>query len=117
MSYDKNNIFAKILRGEVPCNKVFENEYAFAFYDIAPVAPVHVLVLPKGEFRNFEEFTRKAAPEFIAGYFTSIRTIAVQLSVQDAFRMITNVGENAGQSVFHFHCHIIAGKPLGGLIP
>ncbi len=116
-TYDSNNIFAKILRGEIPCNKVFENDYALAFHDIAPVAPVHVLVLPKGAYVHVEDFIGNAPVELIAGYFAAIRTVVHQLGVAENFRLITNNGEGAGQTVFHFHSHIIAGKKLGALLP
>lgn len=117
MTYDTTNIFAKILRGEIPSKKIFEDDFAFAFHDIAPNAPVHVLVIPKGDFVSFDDFIGTASPELQRGYFAAIRSITRQLGVQDAYRLITNNGGKAGQSVFHFHMHILAGKPLGGLLP
>ena len=118
MIYDSNNIFAKIIRGEVPCKKVYEDDFAFAFHDIKPEAPVHVLVLPKGEFVSFDDFAQKASPQQMQGFFAAIQKIAVQLGVvESGYRLITNHGVDASQSVFHFHVHILAGKPLGRLLP
>ena len=118
MQYDPQNIFAKIIRGEIPCNKVYEDEFAFAFHDIKPEAPKHVLVLPKGEFVSFDDFAQKASAEQQAGFFRAIQKIAAQLGVtQSGYRLITNHGADAAQTVLHFHVHILAGKPLGGLLP
>ncbi|MDX2074185.1 MAG: histidine triad nucleotide-binding protein [Alphaproteobacteria bacterium] len=117
MTYDPNNIFAKIIRGEIPCNKVYEDEFAFAFHDIKPEAPVHVLVLPKGEFVSFDDFARNASPALSQGFFAAIQKIAVKLGVlESGYRLITNHGADASQSVFHFHVHILAGKQMGGLL-
>ena len=116
MAYDANNIFAKILRGEIPCNKVYEDVFAFAFHDIAPAAPTHILVIPKGEYRNFAEFSTQAAPEMLQGFFVSIAKIAAQENMRD-YRLISNNGEGAGQTVHHFHMHILAGVPMHGLLP
>lgn len=116
MSYDKQNVFAKILRGEIPSKKVFENDVAYAFHDIAPNAPVHVLVIPKGEYEHYDAFLATASDVEIAGFFKAVRTVAEQLGVKDAFRLITNNGTKVGQSVPHFHVHILAGKRLGALI-
>ena len=118
MTYDKSNIFAKIIRGDIPCNKVYEDDVAFAFHDIKPEAPTHVLVLPKGEFISFDDFVRGAPPSFVSGFFASIQKVAAQLGVvESGYRLITNHGADAAQSVFHFHVHILAGKPLGHLLP
>ena len=113
MDYDKNNIFAKIIRGEIPCKKVFENDICIAFHDIAPAAPVHVLVVPKGEFVSFNDFTEKAKPEFISNFFKSVRQIANELGLQEGgYRVLFNHGKFASQTVFHFHVHILGGGPL-----
>ncbi len=118
MTYDTQNIFAKIIRGEIPCNKVYEDEFAFAFNDIKPEAPVHVLVLPKGEFISFDDFVQSAPPALFQGFFAAVQKIAVRLGlVESGYRLITNHGADASQSVFHFHVHILAGKSLGGLVP
>jgi histidine triad (HIT) family protein len=116
MSYDSHNVFARILRGEIPCKKLYEDDYALAFHDIAPSAPVHVLVIPKAPYRDYMDFVTHAAPEMLQGYFAAIRTVAVQLGVGENFRLITNNGAGAGQSVFHFHMHLLAGKPMGALV-
>lgn len=117
MAYDKNNIFAKILRGEVPTKKLYEDEFALAFPDVTPQAPVHILVIPKGDYISYEDFLAQASDAQIAGFFRAVRTVVEQAGVVDAFRLITNNGKKAGQSVHHFHVHILAGKPLGGLLP
>ncbi len=118
MPYDTNNIFAKIIRGEIPCDKVYEDETTFAFRDIAPAAPTHVLVLPKGEYVSFDDFTRHATPEQIAAFFTAIQKVTAQLGViESGYRLIGNHGPDASQSVPHFHVHILAGRALGALLP
>lgn len=116
MAYDSNNIFAKILRGEIPCKKVYEDVWAFAFHDVAPVAPVHVLVIPKGEYESFADFTAKAGAKVVGQFFESVQIVAQGLGLKD-FRIITNNGASAGQSVFHFHVHILAGREFGALLP
>ncbi len=116
MVYDSNNIFAKFIRGEIPCKKIFENDSCIAFHDIAPAAPVHVLVVPKGEFTSFNDFTEKAEPEFISDFFKSVREIANNLNLAEGgYRVLFNHGRNASQSVFHFHVHILGGGPLHAL--
>lgn len=116
-TYDKNNVFAKILRGEIPCTKLFEDGFALAFEDIAPQAPVHVLVIPKGEYMSFDDFARKASPETIQGFFMAVQKVAKQLKLPDGgYRIITNHGKNGGQEVFHFHVHILGGNALGKLV-
>ncbi len=118
MAYDPANIFARILRGEVPCRKVYEDDVALAFYDIAPAAPVHVLVLPKGEYISFDDFTERAAPATVAAFFASVRAVARGEGLSETgYRLISNHGADASQSVPHFHVHILGGKPLGGLLP
>jgi histidine triad (HIT) family protein len=116
MAYDRDNIFAKILRGDIPCKKVYEDVFAFAFHDIAPAAPVHVLVIPKGEYESFSDFASKAGPKAVGQFFESVQIVVQQLGLKD-FRIITNNGASAGQTVFHFHVHILAGKPMSALLP
>jgi len=117
MTYDTNNIFAKIIRGEIPCDKIYEDENTFAFHDISKAAPVHVLVVPKGEYVSFDDFSQNANESQIASFFKSIRKIAAQLGVdKTGYRLITNHGSDASQTVPHFHVHILGGKPLGGLL-
>jgi histidine triad (HIT) family protein len=117
MNYDKNNIFAKIIRGEIPANKVYEDEKVLAFHDISRAAPTHVLVIPKGEFVNFSDFTSKASAEEISNFFKKVSEIAKLLKAEESgFRLISNIGSNAHQTVPHFHVHILAGKKLGALL-
>jgi len=117
MSYDQNNIFAKIIRGEVPSKKVFEDEKILAFHDISQAAPVHVLVVPKGEYKNFSDFVAKAGSEEIANFFKKVSEIAKLLEAdKSGFRLISNIGSDAHQTVPHFHIHILAGKKMGPLL-
>ena len=117
MNYDANNIFAKIIKGEIPSNKVFEDENVLAFHDISKAAPVHVLVIPKGNFINFSDFVSKASPEIVDDFFKKVAQIATMLDLdQSGYRLISNIGADASQSVAHFHVHILGKKKLGGLI-
>ena len=117
MQYDQNNIFAKIIRGDIPAKKVFEDDNVLALYDISQAAPTHVLVIPKGEYVNFSDFVNKATAEKVSGFFQKVSVITKELKVDDSgFRLITNTGANAHQTVEHFHVHILAGKKLGPLI-
>jgi len=115
--YDSGNIFAKILRREIPTEFLYEDDYAVAFRDIHPNAPTHVLVLPKGDYLDYEDFTGRATDDEIAGFFRAVRRTARTLGVEASFRLITNNGAGAGQSVFHFHMHILAGKKRHALLP
>jgi diadenosine tetraphosphate (Ap4A) HIT family hydrolase len=118
MAYDKNNIFAKIIRGEIPGKKLFEDEQVLAIADITPAAPVHVLIMPKGEYVSFDDFTRNASPLAVAHYFKTVTDVARKLNVeQGGYRLIANHGADASQSVPHFHMHLIGGRALGGLLP
>ena len=117
MSYDKNNIFAKIIRGEIPAKKVFEDEKILAFYDISPAAPIHVLVVPKGEYKNFSDFVAQDNAQEIVYFFAKVAEIAKALEAdKSGFRLITNTGFDANQTVPHFHVHILAGKKMGSLL-
>ncbi|MCP5407182.1 MAG: histidine triad nucleotide-binding protein [Chromatiaceae bacterium] len=117
MSYDRNNIFARILRGEIPCNKVYEDEHALAFHDIAPQAPVHLLVIPKGEYVSFDDFSRDAPAEAVAGFYRASQKAAEQLGLQQGgYRILANTGADAHQEVMHYHLHIFAGCDLGSMI-
>ncbi len=116
--YDDNNIFARILRGEIPCRKVFEDEWAFAFHDISPQAPVHVLVVPRGKYCSFADFSTTASPEEIAGFTRALGRVAREMGLEAAgYRIIANMGEHSGQEVPHYHAHILAGRPLGRMLP
>jgi diadenosine tetraphosphate (Ap4A) HIT family hydrolase len=115
--YDDQNIFAKILRGEIPCRKVFENEFAFAFHDIAPQAPTHVLIVPKGPYCSFADFSEKASDAEIAGFMRAVGKIAHELGLEaSGYRLLANMGQHSGQEVPHFHVHLFAGRPLGRMI-
>ncbi len=117
MSYNSNNIFAKIIRGEIPASKVYEDDKVLAFHDISKAAPVHVLVIPKGEYVDFIDFNTKAGAEEVAYFFAKVSEIAKMLKVdQSGFRLIANYGANAHQTVPHFHMHILAGRKLGPLL-
>jgi diadenosine tetraphosphate (Ap4A) HIT family hydrolase len=117
MTYNASNIFAKIIRGEIPSKKVFEDDAVLAIHDIAAAAPVHVLVMPKGEYISFDDFCAKAGGETISRFFKSIQMIAQSLGLpKNGYRLITNHGADASQSVAHFHVHILGGRPLGGLL-
>jgi len=108
-AYDRTNVFARILRGEAPCSKVYEDEYAFAFKDIYPKARVHVLVVPKGEYVSLADFSQSASADMIAGFWRAVTKVAEQLGVADGYRIGSNVGPGGGQIVFHFHVHILSG--------
>ena len=117
MAYDRNNVFAKILRGEIPCKKAYEDEHALAFHDIAPQAPVHVLVIPKGEYVSFDDFSAKASPEAAAGFYRAVRKVAAALGLgEKGYRVLSNVGPDAHQEVMHYHLHVFAGCDLGRMI-
>lgn len=117
MDYDKENIFAKILRGEIPCDKVFEDDTSLAFRDINPQAPTHVLVIPKGPYQHMEDFSENATDAEIEGFFRAIGKVARELgAVEGGYRFLSNNGPDAHQEVAHFHVHIFAGRDLGGMI-
>lgn len=107
--YDKNNVFAKILRGEIPSNKVYEDDKILAFNDVAPKAPVHILVIPKKECICFDDFVKKSTDEEIAYFFKTVQKIANSQNVS-SYRIVANCGEEAGQIVFHYHLHILGYK-------
>ena len=115
--YDANNVFARILRGELPCNKVYEDEWALAFHDIAPQAPVHILVIPKGEYVSWDDFSAKASAEEIAGFVRAVGKVARDSGlVEPGYRLLANAGLNSGQEVPHLHVHIFGGRPLGPML-
>lgn len=116
-AYDDSNLFARILRGEIPCSKVHETEHALAFRDINPQAPVHVLVIPKGPYVSWDDFAATAPPAAQAGYVAAIGETAKILGVDaTGYRLITNHGEDAHQEVMHLHVHILAGGRLGPMV-
>jgi len=115
--YDPENIFANILRGEIPCNKVYEDEWALAFHDIAPQAPVHILIVPKGAYVSWDDFSASAPAEEIAGFVRAVGRVARENGlVAPGYRLLANVGADGGQEVPHFHVHLFGGAPLGRMI-
>ena len=115
--YDDTNIFARILRGELPCAKVYEDEHVLAFNDIRPLAPVHVLVIPKGAYVSWDDFSERAEAEEIAAFVRAVGRIARdQGLVAPGYRLLANVGVNGGQEVPHLHVHIFGGGPLGPML-
>lgn len=116
--YDPSNIFARILRGEVPCRKVHEDEWALAFHDINPQAPVHVLVVPKGQYVSLADFSASASDAEIAGFWRAVGKVARALSLEvSGYRVLTNMGVHGHQEVPHFHVHIFGGRNLGRMLP
>ena len=114
--YDENNIFAKILRKEIPCDKVYEDEFSLFFNDISPQAKVHVLGIPKFPCTTFSDFLKNADDQNISSFFKSIQLVISKLDIEEnGYRLITNSGENGGQEVPHFHIHILAGEKIGSL--
>jgi histidine triad (HIT) family protein len=117
MAYDNDNVFAKILRGELPCTKVYEDEHVLAFQDIAPQAPTHVLVIPKGAYVSWDDFSRDASDAEIAGFVRAAGKIARDLGLAEpGYRVLSNTGADGGQIVPHLHLHIFGGRPLGRMI-
>ena len=117
MAYDESNIFAKILRGEIPCAKVYEDDHVLAFRDINPQTPTHVLVIPKGAYVSFDDFSQDAPAEEIAAFVRATGRIARELgAVEPGYRILANNGDDAHQEVPHFHLHLFAGKDLGRMI-
>lgn len=115
--YDDTNIFARILRGELPCSKVYEDEHVLAFNDINPLAPTHVLVIPKGRYVSWDDFSEKGSDGEIAAFVRAVGLIAREAGlVEDGYRLLANVGMNSGQEVPHLHAHIFAGRPLGPML-
>ena len=117
MIYDDSNIFARILRGEIPARKIYEDEYVLAFHDAFPKAPVHALVIPKGKYLNIDEFNAKASDAEILALYRAIPKVVKELGLEEkGFRTIANTGINGGQEVPHFHIHIVGGKVIGPMI-
>jgi diadenosine tetraphosphate (Ap4A) HIT family hydrolase len=115
--YDDGNVFAKILRGEIPCKKVFEDAWALAFHDIAPLAPVHVLVIPKARFVSLADFSARASEAEIAGFWRAVGAVARDLGLEaPGYRILANVGAHGGQEVPHFHVHLFGGRALGRML-
>ena len=117
MSYDESNIFAKIIRGEIPCDKVYEDDHVLAFRDINPQTPTHILVVPKGAYVSFADFSQKASPDEIAAFVRATGKVASEAGLDDpGYRILANHGADAHQEVPHFHLHLFGGKDLGRMI-
>ena len=115
--YDDQNVFAKILRGEIPAKAVYEDDYAFAFHDINPQAPTHILVIPKGAYVSWDDFSARASEAEIAGFVRAVGHVARNAGlVEPGYRLLANTGHDAHQEVPHLHVHIFAGKPLGPML-
>jgi histidine triad (HIT) family protein len=115
--YDDQNVFAKILRGELPCTRIYEDEWTLAFLDIAPLAPVHILVIPKGPYVSWDDFTAKASDAEIAGYIRAIGQIARDEGlVVEGYRLLANTGRDSAPEIPHLHVHIFGGRPLGPML-
>ena len=120
MTYNENNIFAKILRGEVPCEKIYEDEYILSFYDVNPQRKIHALVIPKGKYINLDDFNSKASEKEIVAYFKGISKVAKKLGISldtgKGYRTISNLGEHGGQEVPHLHFHLLGGEKIGRML-
>ena len=120
MTYDKNNIFAKILRGEVPCEKIYEDEYVLSFYDVNPQRKIHALVIPKGNYIDLDDFNAKATDKEIVGYFKGISKVAKKLGISvdigKGYRTISNLSDHGGQEVPHLHFHLLGGEKVGKML-
>jgi diadenosine tetraphosphate (Ap4A) HIT family hydrolase len=115
--YDDTNIFARILRGEIPCSKVFEDEHALAFNDIAPQSPTHILVIPKGAYVSWDDFSARASGAEIAGFVRAIGHVARAAGlVEPGYRLLANIGRDGHQEVPHLHVHVFGGRPLGAML-
>ena len=117
LAYDETNIFARILRGELPCKKVYEDEYSLAFHDINPQAPLHILVIPKGPYVSWDDFSARGGDAEIAGFVRAVGTVARDLGlVAPGYRLLANVGLDSHQEVPHLHVHLFAGQKLGPML-
>ena len=115
--YDDSNIFARILRGELPANKVYEDDHVLAFNDITPLSPTHILVIPKGRYVSWDDFSAEASEEEITAFVRAVGRIARDAGlVESGYRILANTGLNSGQEVPHLHVHLFAGRPLGPML-
>jgi len=118
MAYDRDNVFARILRGEIPCNRIYEDEHVLAFHDIHPQSPTHVLVIPKGDYVSLDDFSQKASAAEMAALIRALGHIARAEGVAGpGYRILCNTGPAAHQEVPHFHVHLFGGRDLGGMLP
>jgi histidine triad (HIT) family protein len=117
LPYDDNNIFARLLRGEIPSKTVYEDQHALAFHDINPLSPTHILVIPKGAYVSWDDFSARASDAEIAGFVRAVGKVARGAGVvESGYRLLANTGMNSGQEVPHLHVHIFAGGPLGPML-
>ena len=120
MIYDSNNIFAKILRGEIPCKKIYEDEYILSFYDINPQKKIHVLVIPKGKYVDLDDFSTNASNEEIIGLIKGVTTVAKKLGISSidgkGYRALANISDYGGQEVPHLHFHLFGGEKIGKMV-
>ena len=120
MKYDDSNIFAKILRGEIPCKKIYEDEFVLSFYDINPQKKIHALVIPKGKYKDLDDFSDKASPDEIVGLIKGINTVAKKIGISSkngkGYRALANINEYGGQEVPHLHFHLFGGEKVGKMV-
>ena len=120
MSYDNNNIFAKILRNEIPCNKIYEDDFVLSFHDINPQKKIHALVIPKGKYVNLDDFSKNASPEEMVGLLKGINIVAEKLNISfdtgKGYRALANISEDGGQEVPHLHFHLFGGEKIGKMV-
>ena len=120
MSYDNNNIFAKILKGEIPCNKIYEDDFVLSFYDINPQKKIHVLVIPKGKYVDLDDFSLNASPEEMVGLIKGINIVAKKLGISTevgkGYRALTNISDDGCQEVPHLHFHLFGGEKVGKMV-
>ena len=120
MSYDDNNIFAKILRGEVSCEKIYEDDFVLSFYDISPKKKIHALVIPKGKYVDLDDFSQNASPDEIVGLLKGMNIVAKKLGISvdtgKGYRAIANISEDGGQEVPHLHFHLFGGEKIGKMV-
>ena len=120
MSYDESNIFAKILRGEIPCNKIYEDDFVLSFHDINPQKKIHALVIPKGKFVNLDDFSLNASPEEMVGLLKGINIVAKKLGISTevgkGYRAIANISDDGDQEVPHLHFHLLGGEKVGKMV-
>ncbi len=120
MKYDDQNIFAKIIRGEIPCKKIYEDEFILSFYDINPQKKIHALVIPKGKYKNLDDFSQNASPEEMVGLLKGINIVAKKLGISvdvgKGYRALSNIGGDGGQEVPHLHFHLFGGENIGKMV-
>ena len=120
MNYDNKNIFAKILKGEIPCKKIYEDKFVLSFYDINPQKKIHALVIPKGSFTDLDDFSTNASSEEIVGLLKGINIVAKKLNISvdtgNGYRALANIGEHGGQEVPHLHFHLFGGEKIGKMV-